>query len=137
MTLLTKASILLDVGTLVCLIGWLAWAHHKWKDSMPKTDPRDGVYSRLLDTPNGPHRWSVDYEMKDTTVAQQWVERFPTGLGWARCSCGVRVEGPDGKAIPLDLAHLWLGKHLTEARNAGEHVAQTNATPPTTTDAVV
>jgi hypothetical protein len=103
---------------------------------MPNTDPRDGIYSRLLDTPAGPHRWSIDYQMKDTTVAAQWVERFPTGLGWGRCSCGLRVEGPAGSAQPLDFVHMWMGRHLAEARAAGELVARTNATPPTT-DAVV
>jgi hypothetical protein len=114
MTGLTKASILLDLGAIVCLTLWLFWARRAVATASTPRDPRDGTWSRLLDTPAGPHRWSITYDMAEHNVGR-WVEKHPTGKGWGRCDCGLRVEGEHGQALALDQVHATMAHHIDAA----------------------
>lgn len=72
-----------------------------------------------VNPPRGPHYWTLGAELV-TDSARGWVQRSPTGRGWGRCSCGERFEDPAGAPLPLDLVHMWLARHLAEARDNGE-----------------
>jgi hypothetical protein len=66
----------------------------------------------LPELPTDAHFWTVDHELVEDVAHGGWVTRFPTGRGWARCSCGLRIEGPTGDAVPLALVEQTLAHHL-------------------------
>jgi hypothetical protein len=61
--------------------------------------------------PHGSHWWTVDHHLVEDVV-NGWIVRSPTGRGWARCSCGLRIEGPTGESVPLAQVEAELVDHL-------------------------
>lgn len=61
------------------------------------------------------HLWEWQAEDRIVPSDSPWVEREPTGMMWCRCSCGVRIEDPDGAPLPKADVLARLNEHLEQA----------------------
>jgi hypothetical protein len=76
----------------------------------------------LPELPYGSHWWTVERELVEDIAGGMWVTRFTIGRGWARCSCGLRIEGPGGGSVPLAQVEAELVDHLDQARADGDDI---------------
>lgn len=67
------------------------------------------------DLQSSPHLWSLTSEMAEVPNGG-WVQKFPTGMAWGACSCGLRIEGFNGQPIPERTVREELRQHLEQQR---------------------